>query len=457
MARFKLFTLLVAINSMFLLTLLYYYMASQGAQGRPERSIECLRASNRTLAVVIDRHEDMWKLREFVGSVHRFAPGQHIGVFASLTNHDDYEEIASWSDTSLHHLGLALYGQHRDDIKVADECDVVNRLLKGADMVHVPLGYKFNGTLNSTALDTLPSGCNKGNFISLAQAGLVESRIMETTKHDSQMGVCWLKHRQELISNAGIKGQQVTQFYNSSHHSSRLAMWNGRRVALMIPTYNKNGGRIYLKEVLIPSLLATLTSQEESRFLVTLYIGYDSNDPIVAVNFEELLGSHHNVLVKLHRLPAMRWATSMWNALYVDAMLDKNDYYMQLGDDVQFNNKGWMTSMVVELDKMNGFGMVGPSDTRWKCDMLTQAMVTRKHYEIFGFFYPPEIKDWFSDNWLQTIYKNVGMSRCTKGHTITNQSGLEKRYQACDSVILANQALGNHLPRLLDYVKIHKK
>ena len=34
----------------------------------------------------------------------------------------------------------------------------------------------------------------------------------------------------------------------------------------------------------------------------------------------------------------------------------------------------------------------------------TQSFVSRKHMEIFGFYFPKEIKNWFCDDWITKIY-----------------------------------------------------
>ena len=34
----------------------------------------------------------------------------------------------------------------------------------------------------------------------------------------------------------------------------------------------------------------------------------------------------------------------------------------------------------------------------------TQSFVSRKHYEIFKFYFPPEIINWFCDDWITKVY-----------------------------------------------------
>ena len=34
----------------------------------------------------------------------------------------------------------------------------------------------------------------------------------------------------------------------------------------------------------------------------------------------------------------------------------------------------------------------------------TQSFVSRKHYELFKFYYPPQIINWFCDDWITKVY-----------------------------------------------------
>jgi hypothetical protein len=66
--------------------------------------------------------------------------------------------------------------------------------------------------------------------------------------------------------------------------------------------------------------------------------------------------------------------------------------------------------MVKHLNK----GITGPID--WGRDqfntkhnvggkfILTQTFVSRKHMDIFGFYFPEEIKNWFCDDWITNVY-----------------------------------------------------
>jgi hypothetical protein len=117
-----------------------------------------------------------------------------------------------------------------------------------------------------------------------------------------------------------------------------------------------------------------------------------------------------NVDLKLYKFRENQFekgdVVSMWNFLCKEAYNDEtNDYFIQLGDDIYFNKHGWVENCINMLQKNGDFGMTGPVNTNGEKTILTQSMVSRKHYDLFGFYYPPEFKNWFSDTWMNKIYE----------------------------------------------------
>ena len=415
-----------------------------------KRSHEHQRYS-RTLVTIIDNSKNMWKLRELVGSMHKHSVPNRLVVYASLENPDDYEEISCWDRVDVRSLSL-VYGRLMDNMNITNDCQVYSDILTDANLsnpLYIPLGLEFQNRIN---LESIKTTCGTEHTDKLTSIGFRISIKKPVINHESEMNLCWIRHKQRIKSPPDFLRSQISKYYTASHQQA-AENWRGKRVAILVPTFNKHDDPVYLTKIFLPSLSASLTTWEQAHFLTTIYIGYDSDDPILKENLLKHITGQKNLIIKLHRLPAIRWATAMWNLLFEDALRDGNDYFLQIGDDVQFNNVGWMAAMTRTLDDQLGIGVVGPSDHQWGCEIMTQAMVTRKHHDIFGWFYPPEIKDWYSDNWLQTTYLNVDKMKCLKDYSVTNMSGLKKRYEACDNYKMANDALHKHLVTLRDYVK----
>ena len=73
------------------------------------------------------------------------------------------------------------------------------------------------------------------------------------------------------------------------------------------------------------------------------------------------------------------------------------------GDDITFKTKGWAKDSINELIKHNNIGLSGPINNNGR--ILTQAMVSRTHMDIFGWFFPPEIINWCCDDWYNWVYQ----------------------------------------------------
>ena len=69
---------------------------------------------------------------------------------------------------------------------------------------------------------------------------------------------------------------------------------------------------------------------------------------------------------------------------------------------MQFTTTGWINDCIKVLRQRDDIGFAGPINNNNR--ILTQAFVSRKHMDIFGFYYPHEFKNWFIDDWISEIY-----------------------------------------------------
>ena len=218
-----------------------------------------------------------------------------------------------------------------------------------------------------------------------------------------------------------------------------------RKVALALPTTSKgmkikeDETPVFLRD-LLPSFLKTVTEDEWSHTAFTIYVGYDHGD----IYFEDpknrerivkealALIATRPVQLKLFSLPNLKRVALLWNLLYLHALHDGMDYFYQVNDDLTMVTPGWLTYFTQTLDSRNGFGVVGPADYHngLNCSILTQAMVTPVHYEIFGSLYPLELKDWKTDRWLTYIYQPDDM-HCRQD-VVANNGGAPTRYNHCE-------------------------
>lgn len=191
----------------------------------------------------------------------------------------------------------------------------------------------------------------------------------------------------------------------------------------------------------LPSFFKSITDAEWDKFEFVLYIAFDKGDPLWDDNYlfaalnghmQRMGASVRPLVVKYVRMPSTNgWLTYIWNYLYALAINDNCEYFYQLNDDLIFATAEWASQLTETLDSMDGYGVVGPNDLSHDCNILTQSMVTRTHWDIFGWLYPPEIKDWNSDLWLSKVYGNS--TRCLQSVYIRNLRNKGERYQKCST------------------------
>lgn len=204
------------------------------------------------------------------------------------------------------------------------------------------------------------------------------------------------------------------------------------KVALLIPCTSKNRNWSNIKESYLYNLtLKTFLLTCDKEHSYTFYIGIDRNDPIFDnVANQEEISKFNKVFNKLNFVFIYMddiqkgHLTKMWNVLFARAYEDECEYFFQCGDDIYFATNGWVNDCIRVLKKYSGFGLVGPINNNTR--ILTQAFVSRRHMEIFGWFFPEEIINWCCDDWYNLVYQ-PSLFFPLHNHYCDNQGG-EPRY-----------------------------
>tara|TARA_Y100000389_G_scaffold192924_1_gene221108 strand:- start:5771 stop:6490 length:720 start_codon:yes stop_codon:yes gene_type:complete len=181
------------------------------------------------------------------------------------------------------------------------------------------------------------------------------------------------------------------------------------KIGVLIPTTSrnrplwKNIQQTTLYNTMLPSFFNTLNPEHKYTF----YIGIDPHDRIFSneMQITKILNVYRGVKFKFIKLYNVKngHLTRMWNMLFKIAYNDNCNYFYQCGDDIKFLTKGWVNASIVALKKNNNIGISGPITQN--IHILTQVMVSRKHMDIFGWFFPEEILNWFCDNWYCSVYR----------------------------------------------------
>lgn len=183
------------------------------------------------------------------------------------------------------------------------------------------------------------------------------------------------------------------------------------KIAILIPTSNKGKSwnkaeDTYLYNYTIKTLLETTNK----AYTIIFYIGIDTDDNIWLkqkniATLMTLRENRKNIYFKFYKMSNIEKGnvTQMWNRLFNYAYQDKCDYYLQCGDDIIFSTKGWLDDCIRAQKLHDNIGITGMID-KLNCFILTQSFVSYKHMQIFGFYFPPNIKNWFCDDWINCVY-----------------------------------------------------
>ena len=187
-----------------------------------------------------------------------------------------------------------------------------------------------------------------------------------------------------------------------------------------------------------------LTHDKEHQY--TFYIGYDKDDRIFGdreqyaalVRYTTVFKNVSFVCIPFTNI-AKGHLTKMWNVLFKQAFDDECDYFYQCGDDIAFKTNGWVNDCIKVLQEHGGVGLAGPINNNFR--ILTQAFVSRKHMDIFGWFFPEEIINWCCDDWYNLVY-SPDYFFPLRQHYCSNDGG-EPRYTIHNSTAFTNNLANN--------------
>ena len=170
----------------------------------------------------------------------------------------------------------------------------------------------------------------------------------------------------------------------------------------------------HLYKHLISTFLKTYNKEHDYKF----YCIFDDEDTIYA-NTEEQSILKKRVKLDIEFISSQginpHHLTKMWNRAFERAYWDGCDYFFQCGDDIVFLDTNWVNKSIQKLQQNKNIGLTGPLDKlRMRTSIhsqiggnrfiMTQAFVSRKHYELFKVFFPEEILNWYCDNFITNLY-----------------------------------------------------
>lgn len=209
------------------------------------------------------------------------------------------------------------------------------------------------------------------------------------------------------------------------------------KLGLLIPS-TSNGRNwssykdTYLYNITLKTFLISTFGEKDKHHTYVFYIGIDKNDKVLDTDdfkkeIQRLISLFKNVEIQYLYMDGITKGhlTPMWNRLFKKALDDNCDYFFQCGDDIEFKTKEWVDECIQTLQRNNNIGLTGPINNNPR--ILTQSFVSRKHYDLFSYFFPEEIINWFCDDWINEVYKGLNAFFPLHQHFCGNVGG-EPRY-----------------------------
>ena len=179
------------------------------------------------------------------------------------------------------------------------------------------------------------------------------------------------------------------------------------KIAVLVPLCSRNQPWTELNDCywVRDTYPALLRSADRSD--IEVYLGIDEDDAFFQ-KYRDQLEGHVVDLRGCQHAPA--WA---WNQLLDAAIADGHEYFFQMGDDVVFVTYGWTRIFLEALQAQGNKGIVGPCHfanyegrlREGKRPVLENAFFHKTHYDIFGYLYPPEIRNYYCDDWITEVYR----------------------------------------------------
>jgi len=203
------------------------------------------------------------------------------------------------------------------------------------------------------------------------------------------------------------------------------------KIALLVPTTSRGCKFTSVKETPVLRVLghSINSNLQPQLFSYVLYLGYDPDDRWYTARAEEVRtsweASYPNITIVLVRLDNTTTLVSKWNLLFGNAISDQCEYFYQLGDDIRIMDAGWEQEFIDNLQTTDGLGVTGPLDMN-NTRILTQSFTSRRHHDIFGFYFHPRISNWYCDDWITHVYPKTLVHRSKR--RVQNMSGRSCRY-----------------------------
>ena len=192
---------------------------------------------------------------------------------------------------------------------------------------------------------------------------------------------------------------------------------------------------------------------------ISVFVGYDQDDPIYSKEEERL--KFNAIFLKFNIIWCPQTVqkgnvVEIWNNLIKIAKDHKFMWFKICGDDIRFpNDPAWLRVFQKQLKKQDYIGWsAGWSNND---EIATQFLIHDTHWQIFEFVFPPLLKNWYCDNWMNLIYSDK-YKYWRKDYPLINAGG-NPRYNPADDGKLCKalcKRYRRHIPEFVNMISKRK-
>lgn len=174
-----------------------------------------------------------------------------------------------------------------------------------------------------------------------------------------------------------------------------------------------------LSQAFLPTLVNTVTPEERRTWRVSLYLCADDTDMFYVSNAAAIRNLSATLApwlnLQLLFYPATKNRVPNREAT-LQAYADGAEYLHRTNDDISFMTNAWISASVAALRDLRppNVGVVGPKvyGDGIRGGATTLDVVHRTHLDIFADYYPPQLDNWYVDDWIAFAYTH-GRTRRT--------------------------------------------
>ena len=229
------------------------------------------------------------------------------------------------------------------------------------------------------------------------------------------------------------------------------------KTAFLVPstTRNRNWGCVedtYLYNTLLRTLDKSCPDID-----ICVFVGYDENDAIYSKEEERMKVNATFMKFRVEWIPFKPDpgnVVAVWNGLFKVAMGEGYEWFKVLGDDIRLpNDPYWLKLFQKQLKKQKYIGWAAGYSNN--TEIATQFLIHKTHWDIFEFVFPPQIKNYFCDDWLHNIYPQQ-YRYWRQDYPLLNTGG-EPRYIPLNDKKLCEMLLRRHKRGLSEFLNRMEK